>query len=239
MLLLQNSPRLKLKKPLGQWLVPWNQMRCKWPFLYDSSSDSIYHSTPHGYTKHQKLRCDYDRTPAPALTNLVIPRWAVPVTVIAYDHTYRIQWGWQQSGAPQPPIAEPADSFFDLLPTMDPWEWQLLYDVELLCNKQELWDALTTQQCTIASDGSALANKGSFAWIISDGQGNILVECKGPVPGAKVTSFWAEGYGILSVLQFLIGMNRVHGIAECADDSSNPQEDASPLGLLHEQVQLH
>ena len=56
LLLTQNSPRLKLKKPLGQWLVPWNHMRCQWPFLYDASSNLLYHHTPQGYTQHGKLQ---------------------------------------------------------------------------------------------------------------------------------------------------------------------------------------
>ena len=163
--LTHNSPRLKLRKPLGQWLVPWNKTRSTWPFLYNASSDRLYHHTEHGYTQHAKLRRDYDRTPEQELIDPMIPGWAVPVNVIIYDHTYRILWGWQQSGAPQPQIVEPLDSFFDLLPTMDPWEWQLLFDVEFLCEETTIWEALTKQACIIASDGSAMAGKGSFAWV--------------------------------------------------------------------------
>ena len=162
----------------------------------------------------------------------VIPRWAVPVTVITYDNTYRIQWGWQQSRAPQHPLEEPVDSFYDLLPSMDPWEWQLLFDLEIMGDEHALWVALTTQVCTIASDGSVIDGKGSFAWVISDAQDHILAECKGPVPGAKVTSFRAEGYGILSVLRFLIGMNKVHGQMEQDDESGHPQEEEAILLAL-------
>ena len=154
-----------------QWLVPWHQMRCKWPFLYDASADRLYHSTLLGYTQHERTRSDCDRTPEQAVIDPVIPRWAVPVTVITYDNTYRLQWGWQQSRAPQQPIDELFDSFYDLLPTMDPWERQLLFDLEIMCDERALWEALTTQVCTIASDRSASDGKGSFAWVISDAQG--------------------------------------------------------------------
>ena len=92
------------------------------------------------------------------------------------------------------------ESYVDLLPSMDPWEWQLLFDVELFCEEQELWEALTTQICTIATDGSAQDGKGSFAWVISNGNGDTIAECKGPVMGAKVTSYRAEGYGADLVL---------------------------------------
>ena len=65
----------------------------------------------------------------------------MPANVIEYDSTYRLQWGWQQSSAPQEQGNDTAESFFDLLPTMDPWEWQLLFDdVELLCNEHVLWE---------------------------------------------------------------------------------------------------
>ena len=238
LMLTHNSPRLKLKKPLGQWLVSWNHMQRKWTFLYDASSDRLYRYTPQGYTQHEWLSRDYDQTPVQTMIAPVISRWAVPVTVISYDQTYRLQWGWQQSRARQIPIEEPADSVFELLPTMEPWEWQLLFDLEIMCDEQTLWEALTTQVCTIASDGSALAGKGSFAWVISDSRGEIIAECKGPVPGAKVTSFRAEGYGILSALQFLISMNRVHGRIEQDEDNGNPQEDAVLLGPLQKRVRM-
>ena len=207
-------------------------MRRKWQFLYDASVDCLYHYTMHGYTQHEKLRSDYDQEPAQDIIEPMIPKWAVLVNVIVYDHTYRIQRGWQQSGAPQLPNAEKFDSFFDLLPTMEPWEWQLLFDVEFLCAEQTLWEALTQQVCTIALDRSAANGKGSFAWVISDKNGDILAECKGPVPGAKVTSFRAEGYGILAVLRFLIGMNTVHNQVYREESSENPQEVTPSLGLL-------
>ena len=143
--------------------------------------------------QHIRLRREYIRTPEQEIIELVISSWAVPVTVISYDQTYCIQWGWQQSRASQHPIDEPVDSFFNFLPTMDPWEWQLLFDLEILCEEQALWNALNTQTFTIASDGLAADGKGSFAWVISNAHGDILAECRGPVPGAKVTSFCAEG----------------------------------------------
>ena len=78
--------------------------------------------------------------------------------------------------------ASSVDSFYDLLPTMEAWEWQLLFDVNILCKETFLWEALTTQHCTIASNGSAINGKGSFGWVISGGNGDILAECNGTVP---------------------------------------------------------
>ena len=78
------------------------------------------------------------------------------------------------------------------------------------CLEEDLWTALTTQVCYIATDGSAPNGKGSFAWVISDSNGTILVKSKGPVYGANITSFRAEGYGILAILRFLLRMKQVH-----------------------------
>ena len=132
------------------------------------------------------------------------------------------------------------ESFFDLLPIMEAWEWQLLFDVELLCTEESLWEALTTQVCTIASDGSAIDGKGSFGWVISGGAGDILAESKGPVHGATVTLFRAEGYGILSVLRFLLGMSKVHG-GEPGNKETNqsPQDEEPRLGTLHQRIRHH
>ena len=158
LMLTQSSPRLKLRQRLGQWLIPWNQMRCEWPFLYDATSDQLFRHTCQGYTQHEKLWRVYNKTPSQGIINPVISEWAVPVNVTEYNHTLRLQWGWQQSGAPRPSVQghTATESFFDLLPTMNYWEWQLLFDVDLLCDERLLWDALTTQICTIVSDGSAV-----------------------------------------------------------------------------------
>ena len=64
LLLTHTSPRLKLKTPMGQWLVQWNQLWCKWPYLYDASRDVLLHHTSQGYTQHEKLWRDYNKNPS-------------------------------------------------------------------------------------------------------------------------------------------------------------------------------
>jgi hypothetical protein len=76
----------------------------------------------------------------------------------------------------------------------------------------------------IATDGSAPDGKGSFAWLISDGTGNTLAQCMGPVFGAGVTSFRAEGYGILSLLRFLLRLRQVHHPPLETAEQTNPQD---------------
>jgi len=54
-----------------------------------------------------------------------------------------------------------------------------------------------------------VTGKGSFAWVISTSEGEILAQCHGPVFGAKLSSYRAEAYGILSVLRFLLRLKQL------------------------------
>jgi hypothetical protein len=55
----------------------------------------------------------------------------------------------------------------DIIPTMESWEQHLLRHTHFLVDEIAVWHSLIAKQCYIASDGSAPAPKGSFAWIIS------------------------------------------------------------------------
>jgi hypothetical protein len=83
------------------------------------------------------------------------------------------------------------------------WEKLLLQHlVETDSTEGAVWQALTNTTCYISTDGSAPAGKGSYAWMITDSEGEILAQCHGPVYGAKISSHRA--YGILSVLRYLL-----------------------------------
>ena len=62
----------------------------------------------------------------------------------------------------------------------------------------------------MASDGSAPAGKGAFAWVISDVSSNRLVRCSGPAFGKSISSYRAESYGLVSILRFLVRMDMIH-----------------------------
>jgi hypothetical protein len=238
----KSSADRTLRKPLGSWLVPWNQMRRDWAFLLDPSKDKLYHRTPAGFTQHDKIRIDFDKEPDQNIIEPNIPPTAIPVDAVNLQMTYTVKRGYHQSCAPSNQEEDPLESVFDHLPRLDPWEMQLLFNMELHCDEAELWSALTTQDCYIATDGSAPDGKGSFAWLISDSIGNTLVQCMGPVFGAGVTSFRAEGYGILSLLRFLLRLRQVHHPPLATAEQINPQEaSAAPTtrDSLQERISQH
>jgi hypothetical protein len=64
---------------------------------------------------------------------------------------------------------------------------------------------MRSQSFISASDGSVrLQDHGAFGWCISLPCGRRLATCAGPVFGTKPSSYRAEGYGMLSLLRFLL-----------------------------------
>ena len=96
-----------------------------------------------------------------------------------------------------------------LVDTRSPWERNLLLDLQLIQHEDAIWEALSSQ-CFVATDGSAPQGKGSFAWTLSTAKGDRLARCSGPVFGHAISSYRAEGYGILSFLRFLLHMTKLH-----------------------------
>jgi hypothetical protein len=101
-------------------------------------------------------------------------------------------------------MATPNQESHDDIHQMDEWEKQLLHRTELLIATSIISQYyLSNQQMIIASDGSVKDLQASYGWIIATIEGTRVAKCNGPTYGYKPTSFQAEGYGILSVLQFL------------------------------------
>jgi hypothetical protein len=202
---------LTLRKPLGNWLVPWDKMRKMPVFLYDSVSDQLFHRGPAGYTQHSRLYHDFDKDANQEVIDPAIPHTAIPVDVTDRPHTWTLIQD-RATSVVMSIASEPLefDSLWGLLEMAKWWEWKLLEEVDMLYPEAEIWRKLATQRCHIATDGSAPDGKGSFAWVISDPEGNRLVRCYGPVYGADITSYRAEGYGILSVLRYLVCMQKIH-----------------------------
>ena len=200
----------RLRQPMGKWLVPADKLRKKWSHLYDFTSEKLLFLTPLGYTQHSKLRVDYDKEPDHDTINPMIPPQAVPVETTERPYTWSIVNGWKPHSAVYASLDNTATTVRAIVPTLNTWEKLLLQNLEVSDPTEEtIWHALTTTTCYIATDGSAPYGKGSFAWVISDGDGQTLAQCHGPVFGAKISSYRAEAYGILSVLRYLLQITRI------------------------------
>jgi hypothetical protein len=207
--LLCKNPRSQdhtLALPLGPWKVPVSKLHRQWSLLYDEDTDFLYQRSILGTSRHKRLRFgDFDRE-AVAL-DIPIPETAVPVQVKERPYTWSVM-DWSPSNYSY--ISTPLASFYDTTDSMDPWEYSLFMGLEFGAYEDHVWKHLCTTTCLIATDGSAPTPKGSFAWVLYTEDGTQLVTCNGPAFGEKISSYRAEGYGILSALRFLVNMAKVH-----------------------------
>jgi hypothetical protein len=113
----------------GRWLLPWDELRCRWPFLY--ASNTLYRRGPLGFTQHEKITVDFNSTPNQDIIDPEIRRHAVPVDVVDRGMTFTINRGYQQSLAGTAVQDAPPEDLMDVLPTLKHWESQLLLEVEM------------------------------------------------------------------------------------------------------------
>jgi hypothetical protein len=66
-----------------------------------------------------------------------------------------------------------------------------------------------------ASDGSVrFLTQGSFGWTLSTDQGIQAATSMGPARGPRPSSYRAKGYGLLSILRFLIFLSEYTGMTD-------------------------
>jgi hypothetical protein len=120
----------------------------------------------------------------------------VPTKVVNRPYTWTLKGFSGLQLQPRPALAT---SILDYIRGLDPWEHELMEYVEILVDEAALWDALCSQCCIIATDGSAPTNKGSFAWVISDSTSCRLAQCVEPVQAKHITSY-SQGRGLWSAI---------------------------------------
>jgi hypothetical protein len=204
--LLCNPRTKKLHQPLGKWITPLEDRRRTWTHYYCPPTDTIYQSTGSGYSMHQKLTSTYDQDPVHETQDL--PDEAVPVDLRERPGVWDIV-GYKQQLLPT--RINPT-TIHGTIATLDSWEKYLLDNLEWDkdFDGTTVWQHLSSSSCTLVSDGSAQDCQGSFGWIISTASGTRLARGWGPVFGAKVNSYRAEGYGILAGLRFLVWMQKLY-----------------------------
>ena len=193
---------LQLDTELGPWLPdhPQHQIRQYYinPIsltLYQHNDSRIQVFAPYRNTRtqltYQPTGRVFQRPPA------TIP---VECTVSPSNPTHRIV---HKHNLPQIPRRTPNNitSFNDYIHNLEAWEEYLLQHHHI-----PIRDAITivsTHNIIIASDGSVGDHKGSFGWVISTPDAQILATGSGRAFGYKVSSFRSESYGFLAPLRFL------------------------------------
>lgn len=216
----------RLREPLGKWLHPTHHQRRTWP-VYGDKHGRIYTTwrKPDGRTairQHQLIRPNNVGAGEYPLrysnqdhNKRKLPGNCIPLDIRrgCDDAVQRFIYDHHRIKLQSPPrqhsrkITRNHD-FSTAIHNLEAWETDLLQHVTMV------HDAFTTYQLMqhrfhAASDGSVRhGNQGAFGWIISTASGERIVYGQGPARGYRLTSYRAEGYGILSILRFLIQLQQ-------------------------------
>jgi hypothetical protein len=96
-----------------------------------------------------------------------------------------------------------AGTFQEMINQLPEWERELLQFLELASDAYSVGVAIS-HGIRVVSDGSVWDNnQGAFGWTLSTDQGERMARCMGPARGARLDSYRAEAYGMLSALCFL------------------------------------
>ena len=199
--------RRALHEHMGNWIVEPGTTRQTYQFWHDPQNHPnwLFNQRPDGtFTKHAKLRVDFDQVPTAA--NVALPEQATPVDVTPYYHgTWGINRHYREFSVPPAPPIPLQPTLMEFIQTLPQWEKPLLEHLEFLGghSQQDLFDMIQTETLYICSDGSKEQSRASFAWYMSDKDGNRMARCHGPCFGMDPTSYRAEGYGLLSVCRLL------------------------------------
>jgi hypothetical protein len=209
---LWTSNGTKLKQTLGRRLEPAEKLRRSWQAYLDPVSNELllcrndkqynihpshpqgFHLLPDGHTNKLPIGC----SPASALQ--VPTAWAARTT---------------KPSIPPETTSNQTDGTFDaFIMTLPEWERALLSHIELHQDLYSIHHGLVTYKTSIGvSDGSAAKDRGAYGWCLSSNNGTRLATGMGPAQGMKPSSYRAEGYGMLSLLRFIICLFEYCGTA--------------------------
>ena len=196
-----SNKRGVLNTPLGQWVVDHKRLR-HWPsHLYDPADDQLY-SHVHGseYRAHHRFtRGTFLLT----YHHSISAAKGYPTSVLNVAGVLRPQKNYVPVTLPNTLQYTPNQGTFENLPK---WEQELLEHCRILQPLQAIQVHLQKGNITICSDGSATHSNASFGFVVSTIQGQRLVKCSGPAPGAYPNSFRSEAYGVLASMRWLYRM---------------------------------
>ena len=199
-----------LRRPLGRWLLPTDQLRRTWPFYFDPPTDTLFKTNNTGYTVHARELSGHSFNESAYTEQL--PITAVPISVHPTDTCWRKDGRFSRQTLA--PTQQLTTTWRSKLQALSPWEKSLLFGLKIL-NTTKLIEMLITGKAVFTTDGSA-PDKASFGWAIAAADKTRLATCFGPTQGFKPSSYRAEGYGALSVLRFLIRFIQHHQIETMA-----------------------
>jgi len=147
-----------------------------------------------------------------------IPNSAIPVDVTSHGETWRRLplYSTVILDSADPPL--PHDTFATRVSKLERWEKVLLEGVTLVVPVHQFIQQYSSVPTCAACDGSVNQfQQGSYGWKIGTTTGQTLAYCSGPAFGGTMSSYRAEGYGMLSYSLFLRRMFEWYAPAHVLD----------------------
>jgi hypothetical protein len=197
---------MSLAHPLGAWHVTGPVLYRQWKFLYSKTDRQLYVFKDVSFDVYRQSNQVYEIHSSSTTT----PADVIPVSILSTPSGLRI-YGLIHATTVCPP--PPVSTFLSYLHHLPPWEYELLSMLSLPTDIFTLCHAMSTQQpIYVTSDGSVSDSQSSFAWVLSTSDGQRLATCNGPACGFQCTSYRSEGYGLLSILRFVLQAYRYTSI---------------------------
>jgi hypothetical protein len=213
----------KLFGHLGNWLEPGGRLRRKWNAYFDPKYKFLYRLQKDTYQQYELFDTRFiNGCSTPWQPN----DYCVPVSIHETSHDC-----WELTASPalaeHPTHTLVAQTFQEYIQQLPEFEQHLFASLDLLHEPYEILqlfnaatatdsddDSTTAQKAPntsptihMVSDGSELAQKMTFGWILSTSTGKRLAICSGPAYGTG-SSHRAEGTGMLSASQFLFHLEQ-------------------------------
>jgi hypothetical protein len=205
---------LPLNVPLGAWIGSRHRTQRTWNSYVSPDNTTLYQGRIVGYRLHNSVEGTFRHRRFQlncfsALPDLSSVPCIIPVSVTPTTRSL------ETSKLPRPATITDCtvtvhptvtDTIYEYIDTLDDWKRPLLEHLECISDDEhrlhEILSSGDSIKFTLASDGGARDDLGSFGWELAIGR-EILWQCKGPTFGLRPGSFRAESYGFISALLFL------------------------------------
>ena len=204
--LLWSTEHGKLRQPLGSWQTPSSKHhRRAWPAHF--ANEQLYTrlaGTDHRYQVWTRAANTAHYTTAGNIVNIN----RIPVTATPADTRRQFPIGYSILATTEsPPLNAAAETHHDsalaFFQALEPWESELISNTTFLTDETDAASTISMPS-VIACDGAVNAHAaGAFGWVLSNREHHRKAVCAGPVRGSRISSYRAEGYGILSVTRFI------------------------------------
>ena len=209
-----STSKNRLLHPLGPWIVTGNNTLRQWHCYFSIPTVQLFVFHDARYDVYAPLM--HGRFVNTGLTVTSLPATSVPA--VTRSESFGILGLLSVSPANLPPPPPVPTTLLQHIARLPPWERDLLRGVQLIATIETVAQFFqsTSSDATpihLCSDGSAPLFHGSFGCVCSTDNGMELFTLLGPAPGFRTSSFRAESYGLLSVLQFVFRFCEYQGIS--------------------------